>query len=65
MDYTEYAEASITNIKTNRRYPGVVYAQIRSKDGSLLVSATLEYCKQRMQEAAFNEFQNLSEKVNG
>lgn len=30
--------------RTNRRYPGTVYADIRSVAGELLVSATYDYC---------------------
>ncbi len=47
----EFRGASITNIKRGKgNRKSIVYAEIRNSKGSLLVSATLEYCTQRMED---------------
>lgn len=35
-----------------------IYAEIRSKDGELLVSATLDFCVERMEDAVNYLFEN-------
>lgn len=52
-NYQEYVGAKIVSIQQGKNERShITYAQIRSDDGRLLVSATLEYCVERMKDAA-------------
>lgn len=51
----EICEYRIVSIRTNDRNPGVVYADIETLDGELVVSATLEYCADWIRKEIENE----------
>lgn len=51
--YKKYKGASITNIRRGKGDRNVyVYAEIITANGELLVSALLDYCVERMEEAS-------------
>lgn len=62
----EYQKASITNIrkKAPRSSPNNInnYAEIRDENGGLMVSATLDFCVERMKESTHVIFMNNLEK---
>jgi hypothetical protein len=45
-----YVGCSIVNIHTHDRFPGVIYAEVVSASGEILISATLDYCAQKVKE---------------
>lgn len=52
-EFLEYLTAVICNIRYGRDdHEDHLYAEIRSKDGRILVSASLNYCVERMTEVA-------------
>jgi hypothetical protein len=67
QDYSEYKDATICNIANGSDgaipRPHIVYARIISKDGTLLMSAKLEQCAQRMAEAALANFEANDSRV--
>ena len=44
MSCVNKSRYQITNIRTNTRKPGFVYASVVDEKGHLMVNATLEYC---------------------
>lgn len=52
-NYQEYVGAKIVSIEQGKNERShITYAQIRSANDRLLLSATLEYCVERMKDAA-------------